>query len=122
MNNHVAIPVKDLAESQAFYEQLGFTMYSHWEKPAQGLSAVALKNDNDVRIELVHHAGNATFQFPERPEVLHVALEVADLPSTLERCRMLGMNIVVPETKGITVKRFAFLRDPNGLAIELLEP
>ncbi|MFH1088745.1 MAG: VOC family protein [Patescibacteria group bacterium] len=121
MNIHFAIPTKDLDKSRAFYEQLGFRYLSKWTKPDQDLSAYWMESDKGVRIELVHKPG-FVYQRPENiPELLHIALPVERLIDEIDKWQDRGVKILKPITKGVSVKQFAFIEDPSGFPVELVE-
>lgn len=115
MRVHLAIPVKDLAVSQKFYESLGLAYVNTWEKSDQELKAVVMENDTGTRLELVFHPANGDAVFPQIAEVLHIGLSVPAIGPLLEE-----KEVIKPITKGISVKEFAFIRDPNGFPVELV--
>lgn len=115
MGVHFAIPVKDLEGSRKFYESLGLQYVRNWEKPEQELEAVVLENEQGTRVELVYHPQNSAVLFPQIIEVLHIGLSVSAIEPLLE-----GKEILKPITKGVSIKEFAFIRDPNGFPVELV--
>lgn len=119
---HTAIPVKNIDASQRFYEHLGFSAVTTWEKPQQALRAVRMQDTRGAEIELVYHSSNEQLILPIRTEVLHLGIPVDNLEERLTQLQKLGAKIRVPITKGVTVRRFAFLEDPNGFSVELFEP
>jgi glyoxylase I family protein len=121
MNNHFAIPVKDLEKSKNFYEKIGFELFKSWEKPNQQLKGAWLKDKDGYNVELIHHPTNENLTFPKIPEVLHLGIGVKNLEIELEKLQKNGAEIIIPITKGVSVKRFAFIKDPNGFPIELVE-
>jgi len=120
MRHHFAIPVKELKKSEEFYKALGFIEINRWEKSAEKLSGILLEKD-DCKIELIYHSTNLDFVMPKVVEVLHLGLQVEGLADLLVGLKSRGAEIAKPITKGVTVKQFAFIRDPNGFAIELFE-
>jgi catechol 2,3-dioxygenase-like lactoylglutathione lyase family enzyme len=121
MNNHLAIPVKNLEESKKFYQKLGFEVFNQWEKPKQELKALWMSDESGYKIELIHHSTNQNLEFPKITEVLHLGIAVTNLEEKIKEFQEDGVKIVVPITKGITVKQFAFIKDPNGFSVELVE-
>ncbi len=122
METHFAVPVKNLEKSKLFYEKLGFKVFAQWEKPNQNLKAIKMRSDEyNCHIELVHHADNDAFLLPKMVEVLHIGLQVSNIETKLKKLEGEGTIPIVPITKGVSVKQFAFLRDPNGFPIELVE-
>ena len=115
MRVHFAIPVKDLEASRKFYESLGLQYVRNWKKPDQELEAVVLENDTGTRVELVYHPSNNEVLFPQIIEVLHVGISVPEIEPILE-----GKEVLKPITKGVSVKEFAFIRDPSGFPVELV--
>ncbi|NQV00396.1 MAG: VOC family protein [Parcubacteria group bacterium] len=121
MNNHIAIPVKNLEESKKFYEKLGFRLYNQFEKPKENLKAYCIKNKSNFKIELIYHPENEKIKFPKLPEILHIGIEVKNLGKKLKRLKENNIKVIKPITKGVTVKHFTFIEDPNGFSVELLE-
>jgi catechol 2,3-dioxygenase-like lactoylglutathione lyase family enzyme len=121
MLNHVAIPVQNLAESKAFYELLNFKVSTTWEKPAQELKAIVMEHSSGYRLELIEHPKNHEISFPNVLEVLHIGLEVEDLEKTVANLISQGIAPITPIIQGVSVKRFAFFKDPNGFSVELVE-
>lgn len=121
MTNHLAIPVKDLEESKKFYERLGFEVFNQWEKAKQELKALWMEDKSGYKIELIYHPTNRNLDFPKIIEVHHLGIVVTNLENRLKELQKEGIEIVVPLTKGVSVKQFAFTKDPNGFPIELVE-
>ena len=121
MNNHLAIPVKNLEESKNFYQKLGFEVFNSWETTNQELKALWLQDKDGYKIELIYHPTNRDLDSPKIMEVQHLGIGVKNLEDKIKELQEEGVEIVVPITKGITVKQFAFIKDPNGFSIELVE-
>jgi len=121
MNNHFAIPVKDLEESKKFYEKLGFWVFNSWEKKHQELKALWMQDKSGYKIELIYHPTNKNLDFPKILEVQHLGISVANLEEKIRELQKEGIEVIVPITKGVSVKQFAFIKDPNGFSVELVE-
>ena len=57
----------------------------------------------------------------QRVGIKHVAFIVENLEQAIEKAVSFGAKIVWPIQNGITIKRLAFISDPDGIPIELLE-
>jgi glyoxylase I family protein len=116
---HIAFPVKDLDSSVEFYVKFfGFKMVGKWER--EGISAIQLKDKNDFMLELTFSPMAKLFSI-ERPETQHLGFVVEDLKTNIEYFKQEKVKIIQEIRPGITVKKFAFISDPNGLPIELVE-
>jgi len=116
--NHTAIPAKDLEASRDFYTKLGLVEFRTWDKPDQQLSAIVMRHPTTgTVIELVYHPDNAKITLPSLTAVLHIGFEVADIESIFAAG---NFDIIQPITPGVSVKEFAFIRDPNGFPVELV--
>ncbi|MFA6908353.1 MAG: VOC family protein [Patescibacteria group bacterium] len=118
---HLAIPAVHIEQSCNFYEKLGFRKVDKWEKPEQNLVGVWMEDDTGSRIELVLHPNNKTILFPEIVEVHHFGVKVKNLENTLQELKKDKIKIIIPPTKGMSVKQFAVIKDPAGFPVELFE-
>ncbi|MCC7167103.1 MAG: lactoylglutathione lyase [Rhodospirillales bacterium] len=122
---HVMIRVRDLERSQAFYtDQLGMTLLRRTDYPEGRFTLAFLgygpESANTV-LELTHNWDQA------EPYVIgtgfgHLALAVKDIFKTCERLAASGVKIPRPPgpmKHGSTV--IAFIEDPDGYKIELIE-
>ncbi len=115
--SQVIVYVSDMQRSLSFYRDLlGLKLVSQsdqWSEFTAGSFHLALhwSNQNDeVQGERNVTAGNAELVF-----------EVEDLDKACEEIQQKGGAVDGPQTmEGLDV-RVAFLRDPDGMAIELIE-
>jgi len=121
---HTSIFVDDMAESIAFYtEKLGLKLLDGPFHYPGNADMAFVGRDWDAYIELV-------FDLEEHPPYAlgnryeHLALEVdGDLAAFVADARAKGVKILkdVYKAPGGT-RAIAFVEDPNGIPVELLEP
>jgi len=116
--------VNDMAESIAFYtEKLGLKLL-RGPLPYPGNADMAfVGHDWDAYIELVYDLEvHPPYELGNRYE--HLALEVGgDLAQVCDRLRAQGVKVIKgPKKSPGGTRSIAFVEDPNGLPIALLEP
>jgi lactoylglutathione lyase len=121
---HTSIFVNNMDESIEFYtKQLGLTLLggpNHY--PGNADMAFVGKNW-DAYVELVFDLEeHEPYALGNRVE--HLAMDVEGaLPDVIEKLRAQGVKIVKEPKKSPGGDRWiAFVEDPNGIPIELLEP
>lgn len=128
--DHVGLSVADLVAAQAFYErafgftdQFAFTLTSH---PIRG---VMLIHPSGARLELFEHAASvAGIQATTPIEALgtrgygHFAFAAPDITPVFDAALAAGaVSRVPPSPSPEPGVRFAFLSDPEGNLVELVE-
>jgi lactoylglutathione lyase len=121
---HTMLRVKDLDASIRFYtEQLGMKLLRRTDFPGGEftLAFVGYGDEKDHAVlELTYNWGRSDYVLGDA--FGHVAVGVADIRATCERMRAAGVRITRepgPMKHGKTV--IAFVEDPNGYKIELIE-
>jgi lactoylglutathione lyase len=121
---HTSIFVNDMAESIDFYtNKLGLKLLDgphHWPGNADMAMVGA---DWNAYVELVFDLEeHAPYDVGNRYE--HLAVEVdGDMRAVVDRLRASGVKILRDVKLGPGGKRsIAFVEDPNGIPVELLEP
>jgi lactoylglutathione lyase len=121
---HTMIRVNDLDASLHFYtEVLGMRLLRKKEYPSGEftLAFVGYGDESDTAVlELTYNWGRSSYTHGDA--FGHVALGVDDIHATVERIRAAGGKITRepgPMKHGTTV--IAFVEDPNGYKIELIE-
>ena len=121
---HSMLRVKDLDASLRFYtEQLGMQLLRRRDYP-EGRFTLAFvgygdESDHSV-LELTYNWGRHDYQLGDA--FGHIAIGVPDIRAACERLRAQGVPITRepgPMKHGSTV--IAFVEDPNGYKIELIE-
>lgn len=127
--DHVGLSVADLDACAAFYEQaFGFKAEFPFELPG-GIRGLMMLNGDGVRVELFERPDSAEGIRADHPiEALatrgygHFALTAAEIDPPFQAALQAGGRAIVPPSPspepGV---RFAFLTDPEGNLIELVE-
>jgi catechol 2,3-dioxygenase-like lactoylglutathione lyase family enzyme len=127
--DHIGLSVADLARQRRFYiEAFGFHDIHRTELPEAGIRIALLSGPGGTSIELTERAGSAPQHFADPVEgagvqgYFHWALTVDDLEaamSTAVACGARALSSPAPARRpGI---RFAYLADPEGNLVELLQ-
>lgn len=110
---YTTIMVKDMEESVSFYQDvMGFDVDSR-HNPGPGIEITLLKGKGDTMIELIkdnqHDIG-----------LYSIGMDVDDAEATVEELRSKGAKIIMDPVP-ITLGKLAFLEDPNGATIALIQ-
>jgi lactoylglutathione lyase len=116
---HAAFAVHDMDAALAFYEKLGLREAFRLHRQDGSLMLIYLHIAGDRFIEL----------FPGGPEpsadrvqsFRHICLLTDDLPATVERLREQGVAIERGPLEGLDGNLQAWIRDPDGNPIELMQ-
>ena len=122
---YTGIRVKNMDESIRFYSEVfGMEIEEERErtKPTKG-EVVTLKSPNSNQLlELNYYEKDSPFYAPylNGEDLDHLAFDVDNLESTVSDLKRKGFEIIV-EPYQIGGWREAFMKDPNGIWIELLQ-
>ena len=121
---HTMIRVNDLEESIKFYtEVMGMNLISKTDYPNGEFTLAFLsygKTKDDPSIELTFNYGKTSYDHGNA--FGHIAFGTDDIKATCEKVRALGYKVTRepgPMKHGTTV--IAFIEDPNGYKLELIE-
>lgn len=119
---HTSITVKDIDESIKFYRDiLGLELQSRREIP-ENKAEIAFLGDreSDARIELTYWKEKVGWN--EGDELDHIAFAVPDMDAAIKKFREHKVEIAMEpySLKGSTT-RIAFIKDPNGIWLEIIE-
>ncbi len=124
--HHTSISVNNLEESRKFYEDIfDMQLDSEAEREDLQIKIVNLKNKNGGIIELFKHKNSLPLKEDlmdfQKVGIKHLAFAVDDIEKTIKKAMSLGSKLLWPIQEGITIKRLAFISDPNNIPIELME-
>ncbi|WP_296666047.1 VOC family protein [Demequina sp.] len=128
--DHVGLNVADLAAATAWYrEAFGYEVEFEAQVEAIGLEVVMLLDPDGGRLELLHRAGSRPGPRAVDPAEAalsegfgHIAFDVRGLDRTFERLVELGARpVMTPRPSPEPGVRMAFVADPEGNLVELLE-
>ncbi|MGI9658194.1 MAG: VOC family protein [Gaiellaceae bacterium] len=117
---HTCVRVRDIDASVAFYERLGFEVRGRLNFETAYNVYLGLPGDGD-RLELTVNIGrDEPYDLGEGYN--HIAITVSDLDATLSGLKQHGIE---PESPPYQVPgkpiRIAFVRDPDGYRVELVD-
>jgi lactoylglutathione lyase len=118
---HTRIRVRDLDRSIEFYGHLGYTLKDRKDSPEGNLLAFLELPGNDVFLELCHSPDYAA-TCPE--DLMHTALGVPDIIGYCARVEAAGIEIWPSgwrEKFAAGGRKMAFVTDPDGYEVEILE-
>ena len=119
--DHVAITVKDLARSIAFYQKLGFAVIRQSENPTQRMVFVG---NGLAELELFGLKDEAAKEVPplQNDEVglKHIAFHVDDLEGVVDALKQKGITFTT-EIRRSGPRASIFFTDPDGTILQLLE-
>ncbi len=125
---HIGIAVKDIAASNKIFEDiLGVAPYKQEAVESEGVLTSFFKTgENKIELLQATREDSAIAKFLEknREGIHHIAFDVSDIYSEIERLMKLGYKMIHEHPKdGADNKLIAFLhpRDSNGVLIELCQ-
>lgn len=116
---HTAFAVHDLERSLAFYAQLGLREACRLHHADGSLMLVYLHVAGDRFVEIF--PGGPPPDPDRRGSFMHLCLLTDDLPATVEPLRAAGAVIEQEPALGLDHNWQAWIRDPDGNAIELMQ-
>ena len=117
---HTCYRIGDIDRSVAFYEALGFEEVGRMPIRDEAINVFMGLPGDGARLELTYNHGVDAYELGTGYN--HIASTAEDLDTTLERLAEQGIE---PEKPPYRVReggsRLAFVRDPDGYRIELIE-
>jgi catechol 2,3-dioxygenase-like lactoylglutathione lyase family enzyme len=129
--DHVGLSVADLDKQESFYRvALGLDdAVERVEIPAAGIRTVILQAASGLRLELIERADSSGQEFADAYDgasvqgLFHWALRVDDLDAAFSALVDAGARVVSAPAPGMSEgARFAYVKDPEGNLIEIIQP
>lgn len=126
--HHIAISVSDLNKSIEFYGIFGFKKLAQWDAPDGSMKVVHLKL-GDCMLELFnfknHHPAPISSLAIETDlptlGVKHFGLQVKSIEEIKNFLQKNGISGDVTIKKGHLVAEYFFVKDPDGILIEIVQ-
>ena len=110
---YATIIVEDMDESIRFYtEVMGFKIDSQYNLGPAG-TITLLKGEGETMVEIIKNP-------VDKPGLFSIGMDVEDLNTTIKELKAKGANVTM-EPIQITVGLLAFIEDPNGAKIALIQ-
>ncbi|MDQ2052468.1 VOC family protein [Natronolimnohabitans sp. A-GB9] len=116
---HININVADADETIEFYEQFGFEESWEFETPDGDTKNRYIADDNGIELQLSDTTGND--EFDQGTAWDHLAIGVDDVDEVFEEIDHYGVE-KEPGDQPEAGARTAFVSDPDGRTVELVEP
>jgi lactoylglutathione lyase len=119
---HTCYRIGDIDSSVAFYEKLGFAEVGRMPIGDEAINVFMGLSDGVPILELTYNHG--VEEYDHGTGYNHIALAVSDLDGTLGGLAEQGIEPEKPPYRPggrTTGSRIAFVRDPDGYRIELVE-
>jgi catechol 2,3-dioxygenase-like lactoylglutathione lyase family enzyme len=120
---HIALKVRDLEASVAFYEKLGFPEFLRLNNDDGKAWIVYLRFSDDLYLELFP-GGIDRVPGPGATGTNHICLTVDDIEATARHLASVGIALTAPldpMRRGVDRTRGMWIEDPDGTRIEIME-
>jgi len=118
---HTCLNVSDLDRSISFYtSNLNLNLTSRREIKSNNAEIAFLNDEGGNAIELTHWRDK---KIVEGDNFDHIAFEVEDVQEAVEKLRKNGVTIAMePYSLQGSTSKIAFVKDPDGNWLELIQP
>ena len=120
---HVAVTVKDMGESVRFYTQaLGFRNAFEFRHPVTDAPWIVYLNISPGRFVELFYGGEESGRWADNLIGFnHLCFQVDDIHTSVQKVKDAGYPIDAEPVQGIDKNWQAWITDPNGIRIELMQ-
>lgn len=117
---HTRLKVRDMDRAIQFYTtHLGFKLRERKTSPRGSQLAFLHYEGTPTELELAFLPWDPDFKLDE--DIFHLAFEVSDMRQTIEKMRAAGVKVTEEPMQTSSGSWMAFIEDPDGYEIELLD-
>jgi lactoylglutathione lyase len=113
---YATMAVADMDESIKFYTEIMGLEIDNQINPYPGATITFLKGEKEAMIELIENV-----EEPQKPGLLSVGMEVKDMNKTVKELKAKGAKITRGPIQVANETIIAFIQDPNGVQIGLIQ-
>ncbi len=119
---HVALKVRDLDRSLAFYrDRLGFAEMMHLDQPDGSVWLVYLRITDEQFLEIFPGADGDRSPGWNANCITHLAITVDNIDRLVDELAAAGIPLLIEKKTSIDGNRQAWVEDPDGNRIEFME-
>lgn len=119
--HHIAIICSNKEQSMNFYKTLGFEILREYPRPERNDEIIFLLGYGVILEIFVRSDCPKRVTDPEAYGLRHIALSVDDIDAICKKLEKAGYMPEKIRTDSITGEKMTFVKDPDGLPIELHE-
>ena len=133
--DHVSFTVADIERSARFYERFGYARVNRYSQSGSELDRAVATVPADMEIQILRRPDGAMLEliaYTKQPSARaarngvvgagHIAFVVADIEAAYDELRAAGVEFLSAPNTDQYGERWVYLRDPDGITVELMQP
>jgi lactoylglutathione lyase/glyoxylase I family protein len=133
--DHVSFTVADVERSSRFYGRFGFAPVNRYQQAGSELDHAVATVPADMDIQVLRRPDGAMLEliaYTRQPSARaarnsvvgagHIAFVVTDIEAAYDELRADGIEFLSPPNTDQYGERWVYLRDPDGITVELMQP
>lgn len=115
------ITVIDLEKSVKFYTEIINLNEVMRFSPQKGINIVFLKDENNGKIELIEYEQNKEVDDSGNASIVSIGFAIDDLDKAIKMLSESNIKIIRGPIQTPSGAKFLFIKDPDGVEIELIQ-